>query len=67
MSEPNFDFRPGPFFGARIPFFGLFGLFKDQESDYLPAIGGFQFSRRPNILLAVGELFVRARSARSPP
>ena len=27
--------------------------------------GGFQFGRRPNVLLAVGELFVRARSARS--
>ena len=29
----------------------------------LPAVGGFP--RRPKVLLAVGELFVRARSARS--
>ena len=28
----------------------------------LPAVGGFQFGRRPNVVLAVGELFVRARS-----
>ena len=31
----------------------------------LPAEGGFSFGRRPKVLLAVGELFVRARSARS--
>ena len=31
----------------------------------LPAEGGFPFGRRPMVLLAVGELFVRARSARS--
>ena len=31
----------------------------------LPAEGGFPFGRRPKVLLAVGELFVRARSARS--
>ena len=31
----------------------------------LPAVGGFPFGRRPKVLLAVGELFVRARSARS--
>ena len=31
----------------------------------LPAVGGFQFGRRPNVVLAVGEFFVRARSARS--
>ena len=30
-----------------------------------PQSGGIQFGRRPNVLLAVGELFVRARSARS--
>ena len=29
----------------------------------LPAVGGFPFGRRPKVLLAVGELFVRARSA----
>ena len=29
----------------------------------LPALGGFQFGRKPNVLPAVGELFVRARSA----
>ena len=28
----------------------------------LPAVGGFQFGRRPNVVLAVGELFVRARA-----
>ena len=31
----------------------------------LPAEGGFPFGRRPMVLLAVGELFVRAPSARS--
>ena len=31
----------------------------------LPAEGGFPFGRRPMVLLAVGELFVRAQSARS--
>ena len=31
----------------------------------LPAEVGFPFGRRPKVLLAVGELFVRARSARS--
>ena len=31
----------------------------------VPAVSGFQFGRRPNVLLAVGEFFVRARSARS--
>ena len=31
----------------------------------LPAEGGFQFGRRPNVVLAVGELFVWARSVRS--
>ena len=31
----------------------------------LPAVGGFQFGRRPNVVLAVGELFARALSARS--
>ena len=30
-----------------------------------PAVGGFQFGRRPNVVLVVGEFFVRARSARS--
>ena len=25
----------------------------------LPTVGGFQFARRPNVLLAIGELFVR--------
>ena len=31
----------------------------------LPAEGGFPFGRRPKVLLAVGELFFRARSARN--
>ena len=30
-----------------------------------PDVGGFQFGRRPNVFLAVGEFFVRARIARS--
>ena len=25
----------------------------------LPAVGGFQFGRRPNVLLVVGKVFVR--------
>ena len=32
----------------------------------LPAEGGFPFGRRPKVLLAVGELFVRARSIVQP-
>ena len=52
------------FFG-REPRFSDFLVCSKTESDYLPAVGGFQFGRRPNVLLAVGELFVRARSARS--
>ena len=31
----------------------------------LPAVGGFPFGRKPNVLLAVDELFVRARSTNS--
>ena len=40
-------------------------MFGREAPVLLPAEGGFPFGRRPKVLLAVGELFVRARSARS--
>ena len=40
-------------------------MFGREAPVLLPAEGGFPFGLRPKVLLAVGELFVRARSARS--
>ena len=36
---------------------------RGQALVLLLAVGGFQFGRRPNVLLAIGELFVPAGSA----
>ena len=59
-------FGLGPFFGCEQRF-SDFLVSSKTESDYLLAVGGFQIGRRPNVLLAVGELFVRARSQAQRP
>merc|ERR1739842_254207 len=46
-------------FGREAP------VVRREATVLLSAEGGFPFGRRPKVLLAVGELFVRARSARS--
>ena len=51
--------------GAKRPYLGTAPVVRREAPVLLPAVGGFPFGRRPKVLLAVGELFVRARSARS--
>merc|ERR1739842_55237 len=54
-----FSTQASSLFGCEAP------VVRREAPVLLPNVGGFPIGRRPKVLLAVGELFVRARSARS--